>query len=373
MKSKLEKNLFIEEQIFNSGLLPNPNKILNKYGRNYQVLRDILNDAHVWSAVQSRKGGLLSMDFQIIHSENLSNNKLIDRFISSNDNSKLFNDILDAIYFGFSIIEIIWEEADNSILPKQLLTKPQEWFSFDANSNLYFVRGNRKTKINNNKVLLSKSEASFSNPYGTPLLSKIYWPLKFKNAGLKYWVRYMEKFGLPSILGQYRRGAKADEIEKLLDTLTNMNEDSVIVAPEDIEIKINESKSNSSAELYKELISFCNNEISKAILSQNLTTEVNKGSYAASKTHYQIRRELIEADKRLVENSMNNLFKKIIDLNSNNNDYPKFEFMQIDADSESRLQRDRILSQHTNINFNKKYWSKHYGLDEDEFEISQDK
>lgn len=122
--------------------------------------------------------------------------------------------------------------------------------------------------------------------------------------------------------------------------------------------------------MYKELISFCNNEISKAILSQNLTTEVNKGSYAASKTHFQIRRELIEADKRLVENAMNELFKKIVDLNTKTNDYPKFQFKQIDAESESRLQRDKILSQYTNINFNKKYWSKHYALDEDEFDIN---
>lgn len=231
MKNNLDKNLFKDEQIFNSGLLPNPNKILNKYGRNYQVLRDILNDPHVWSAVQSRKGGLLSMDFQIIKSDNIISDNLINSFIKNNDNSKLFNNILDAIYYGFSVIEIIWNIDNGVILPSELLAKPQEWFSYSPNGDLYFIKGNKKTRIDFNKVLICKSEASFSNPYGTPLLSKIYWPLKFKNAGLKYWVRYMEKFGLPSILGQYRRGAKADEIEKLLDTLSNMNEDSVIVAP----------------------------------------------------------------------------------------------------------------------------------------------
>jgi len=371
MNNKLSKNLFKDEMLLSMEFLPNPDKIINRYGKNYEVLRDLQSDPHVWSCIQSRKGGLLSMEYQISRSSNKENQLLIDEFFKNNDINKLIREILDSIYFGYSIIEIIWEDGVKGLLPKSFLSRPQEWFSFSPDGDVYYTRGVNKQKVDNYKILLVNNESGLNNPYGNALLSKVYWSVKFKNSGLKYWVRYMEKYGLPVLLGQYKRGAKGEEIQNLLDSLVEMNEDSVIVTPSDIDIKINESKSNSSIELYSGLIDFCNNEISKALLSQTLTTELKSGSLAASQTHFQIRKELIDADVRLVEHSINELIKKIIDLNSANKEYPEFKYLQNDAESFARLQRDKILSDSTNIMFNKNYWQKHYGLDENEFELER--
>ncbi|MBI5325034.1 MAG: hypothetical protein HZB41_07165 [Ignavibacteriae bacterium] len=44
------------------GLLPNPDKILRNPGKTIESYRQLKNDPHVWSCIQSRKSGLLSLD-----------------------------------------------------------------------------------------------------------------------------------------------------------------------------------------------------------------------------------------------------------------------------------------------------------------------
>jgi phage gp29-like protein len=41
----------------------------------------------------------------------------------------------------------------------------------------------------------------------------------FKNGGLKFWVNFSEKYGMPILMGQYNRGATSEEIEKLAQEL----------------------------------------------------------------------------------------------------------------------------------------------------------
>lgn len=63
------KELLLRE-IYNSiyrytNLLPNPDAILRKTGRGFDVYRQLKNDPHVWSYIQSRKSGVLSLDFEL--------------------------------------------------------------------------------------------------------------------------------------------------------------------------------------------------------------------------------------------------------------------------------------------------------------------
>jgi phage gp29-like protein len=171
-------------------------------------------------------------------------------------------------------------------------------------------------------------------------------------------------------MGQYNRGATSEEIEKLAQELANMTEDSIIVAPEDIDIKLHEATRSSSVSLYKELIRYCNAEISKALLSQTLTTELDMGSYAASQTHFKVRKEVIQADIRLVERTMNEVIKYIMELNFNENISPVFKIKQNDSDNLERVERDVKIAQTGQVKFTKKYWMERYGFKEDDIENS---
>ena len=314
------------------GILPNPDKILSRLGKSIEIYRELKNDPHVWSCIQSRKSGVLSKDFHI--EQNNSSNELYDEILRIFDNldlHKIWRDCLETPLFGFQPLEIIWQfnKITNKYFPTDLIGKPQEWFAFDIDGNLIFKASSNENikKVPDYKFINLTYESTYINPYGESLLAKCYWSVTFKSGGMRFWVNFMEKYGMPIMIGQYTRGATFEESRKLADSLSNIMDDSVIVLPSDINLDIKEAVRNSSVDLYRDLIKQCNAEISKILLSQTLTTELESGSYAAAETHFKVRNDVIENDKKLVEKAMNQLIKYIIDLNFTNKTYPKFVFV----------------------------------------------
>ena len=356
-------------------ILPNPDKILRNTGKTIEVYRELKNDPHVWSCIQSRKSGLLSLEFNI--AQNNSPNaivKEITQIIQDLDLQQIERDILEAPLFGYQPLEIIWELSKGQrkyILPSVIVAKPQEWFFFDNQGSLKFRKSGEPKGVEPPpmKIINVQYEPAFLNPYGQSLLSKCYWPVTFKNGGLRFWVNFTEKYGMPILLGQYTRGASFDESQRLADELARLTEDAVIVAPSDINIQLHEAVRTSSVNLYKELIKHCNSEISKAILSQTLTTELDMGSYAASQTHYKVRREVILSDIRLVESVINKIIKFIVELNFGVYPSPKFNIIMNDSENTQKVDRDLKISQTGTVKFTKSYWMNNYGLKEDEIEM----
>jgi phage gp29-like protein len=312
------------------GLLPNPDKVLSYAGRSYETLRDLMNDPHVWSCVQSRKSGITNCKWEISTNDKIGQD--IKTIFEKIDLSSLISSIFNAILFGFQPIEIIWK-LDNtgelSIVPDRFVPLPQEYFGFSPNGKL-LLKGNSLNEfveLPEGKMICPQYEATLQNPYGTALLSKCYWACTFKNGAFRFWMNFMERYGMPLLIGQYQRYATTQEVEALADSLVNMAENSVIVAPEGIDIKIAEASRTSSVELYYQLVRTCNAEISKALLSQTLTTELDSGSYAASRTHYSIRREVIMSDLQFVQNYLQKVIDLIYKVNSIENIGTKFNFL----------------------------------------------
>jgi phage gp29-like protein len=356
-----------------SGILPNPDSVLKRTGKTIEAYRELKNDAHVWSCIQSRKSGLLSLDFKLIsNGANESVVREIEQMIRALDINKIEREILEAPLFGYQPMEIIWEvhKAERyRFVPVDFVAKPQEWFFFDSQRNLrYRKKGEPKgVPLPEHKIINVTYEANYLNPYGNALLQKCYWPVVFKNGSLKFWVNFTEKFGMPILMGTYGRGGSQEEADKLLESLNALVEDSVIVAPEGVNLELHEAVKTTSSGLYRDLIKFCNAEISKAILSQTLTTELDMGSYAASQTHFKIRKEVILSDIRLVENTMNKLIKEIVDLNFAP-PYPQFSLAMNDSDNMQMVERDTRLAQTGQVKFTKEYWMRTYGFREEDLE-----
>ena len=352
-------------------MLPNPDAILRKTGKTIEAYRELKNDPHVWACIQSRKAGLTSLEY-VIDSGNSSQaiSREIKNIFDDIDVYDLISNILEAPLFGFQPFEIIWKNVSNgrftSIVPQNIIAKPQEWFFYDVAGNLRYKKsGCPQGEIPPPmKIINARYESSYMNPYGQALLSKCYWPTVFKNGGLKLWVKFAEKYGMPMLIGQYSRGATDDEALRLADNLANMSEDSVIVTPSDISINMHEAMRTSSVDLYKELIKYCNSEISKAILSQTLTTEIEMGSYAASNIHFKIRREVIQSDIKLVERTINTVINYIVKLNYNEQHAPMFKVLMNESENTERVDRDAKIASSGAVKFTKDYWIRSYGFKE---------
>lgn len=355
-----------------SSYLPDPDSVLRKQGKDIRVYKDLLCDSHVFACVLSRKSGVLSLEWEIKNGTDKTElTEKLENLLKKLDIYRLINDILDCTMFGFQPIEIIWGKVENLILPIELKAKPPEWFCFDDDNQLKFRTKEHYygEELPPKKFLCPQSNPSYENPYGERTLSRVFWPATFKKGGMKFWVIFTEKYGIPHLVGKHPRGASKEETDNLADLLEDMVQDAVAVIPDDSSVEIQEANKSSSAEIFEKLIDKMNAEISKAILGQTLTTEIGtNGSYAASNTHFAVRQDIIDSDKKLVEKTINQLIQWICDINFANQDVPVFEMYQEEDVDLTLAQRDKIISE-CGVKFTKEYFIKTFGYEDEDFEI----
>ena len=357
--------------------LPDPDPVLRKQGRDIRIYKDLLTDAHVGACADSRKAGVLTMEWKIERGKaNSRRHGFIENVFESLDIHRIVTEILDAPLYGYKPLEILWERRDGLIAPASVVGKPPEWFAFSSENELLFRSRQNSTgePVPERKFLLAQNDPSYENPYGKRILARCFWPVTFKRGGYKFWAMFLEKYGMPLLVGTYPTGTDDDKIAEMLGMLEDMIQDAVAVIPEGAQVDSIDPSSSGSTRAYREFLEFGNSEISKALLGQSLTTEMGKtGSYAASQTHFAVRQEIVDSDKRIVEEVLNELIAFLYDLNFGPNEQrPVFELYEEKAVQQERAERDMILSQ-IGVKFTKDYYTREYDLREEDFELEEKK
>jgi len=354
--------------------LPNPDPVLKKLGKDITVYEELLSDSHVSGCVSSRKAGVKSLEWDIDRGKAKSRQaKIIKQLFEDLDIYQIVSEALDAVLFGYAVLEVVWKKTGSYILPEKIQAKPQHWFVFDTENKLRLRTKDSPIEgepLPEHKFLLIQHNATYQNPYGEPALSKCFWPVTFKRGGMKFWAMFTEKYGMPYLIGKHPRGTSKDETEKLADLLEQMIQDAVAVIPDDSSVEIMEAGGKSaSSQIYRELLEYCDKEISIALLGQNLTTEVKGGSYAAAQAHMEVRKDLIDADKKLIEKTFNTLIKWIYELNFDG-DMPQFTMYEEEDVDKTLAERDEKLGsvlQLSGLKLSKRYFQKAYGLEDEDF------
>ncbi|MFA5161163.1 MAG: DUF935 family protein [Elusimicrobiales bacterium] len=355
--------------------LPNPDVVLKRMGKDITAYADLLADAHVGGCVESRKSGVLSLDWAVNRGKAANPAaELVQDAFSRLDMRRVISELLDAPLFGYNISEIIWDSSSGRALPADVRQKPPEWFCFGEQADLRFksiddpVRGE---PLPPRKFLKTVHNGGWRNPYGFPVLSKVFWPATFKKGGLKFWALFCEKYGMPHIVAKVPRGKVSEESGELLATLEQMVQDAIAVIPDDASVEIQHYDGTGSSEIYERFLNYCKAEISIGLLGQTLTTEVgDKGSYAAAQTHMAVRKDIVDTDKNLVESALNQLAQWIVDLNMPGAEAPKLGlYAQEDVDVQL-AQRDETLTRQ-GVRFKKSYYQREYGLQDADFDIAE--
>lgn len=357
-----------------SSIFPDPDSVLASQGRGISLYRELLHDPHVKACTMSRKSGVVAKPWQIEGEEGLKD--VISAVFAKIDLPRLIQDILNAPLFGYQPIEVVWGFSEGLLAPVRLSAKPQEWFCFDRDSNLRLRTQKSLYEgeiVPERKFLCPKHNPAYTNPYGEKLLSSVFWPVSFKKGGIKFWVSFAEKYGMPWALGKIPRQTLEEEAIRLRDALDSMVQDGVAVFDDACSVELVESGSKAqSTQVYTELVNFMNDEISKAILGQTLTTQLgNTGSYAATAVHQEVRQDILDSDVRLVETTVNQLIEWIVALNYPSFEPPRFSFVKpldIKADLAAR---DKVLRD-SGVVFSKEYFIRTYGFCEADFELSGD-
>lgn len=355
--------------------LPDPDPILRAKGKDISIYRELLIDGHLSGVLEKRKAGLLSMLWEIKGSgNNKAEVEFLTNYFEEIQLHNLTDNILDAVYYGYQPFVIYWDLINGKRIPR-IEDRPQEYFFYDQENNFRIRSRNNPNGILAEELafLVARYKPSYLNPYGNRIAAKVFWPIAFKKGGLKFWVTMTEKYGMPFLIGRQPRGTKKEDQTKLADMLEQMVQDAIAVINDDEKIEIVESPfKDASVNLYKELLEFCNKEISKAVLTVTNTTEIGSvGSFAASKTQREGEQDVNLSDVKLVEQTINKLIQYIHALNFGSGPAPKFILYDEESVDKVLAERDEILSR-TGVKFSKKYIKKSYNLEDDDFDLSLD-
>ncbi|HEX8224506.1 MAG TPA: DUF935 family protein [Allosphingosinicella sp.] len=140
-------------------------------------------------------------------------------------------------------------------------------------------------------------------PYGRGLAEWLYWPTLFKRNGLRFWNTFLDKFAVPTAKGTYRPGTPREDIERLLDALQSIANDTGFVIPEGMAVDLLHVAT--AGVDFDKMPSFMNAAITKIILCQTMTTDSAGAGLGSNQSDVQagVKQELVVADADLLTDS----------------------------------------------------------------------
>ena len=240
------------------------------------LYKDVMIDTHLFAVRRKQKAAILSTPIQ---------------FVRNGEPDERMQDYIDSPWFGRFIEDLIddeWEGVGGSLF--QFFRDKNGWIDYELIPRKHVDPINR-TILRNQTDLIGTSWDEFSDLLyiGNPrqigsLVVPAFWVILKRN-NVADWAELGEIFGRPIREGTYDAWDNAAR-EKLVEDIAKMGGAGVIIHPEGTKINlIQPSSVSSSGDLYEKFSTFCNNEISKAVNGNTLTTEPgDKGTQSPRET-----------------------------------------------------------------------------------------
>lgn len=255
--------------------------------------------------------------------------------------------MLDATFMGYGVGEIDWVSDSDRTYVRQIWNRDQSRFIFNVVDGGYELRLLTSdspfdgVQLPARKFLVHSIGSKTGNPYGEGLAERLFWWVWFKRQELKFWLTFSDKYGSPTLKGTYDNERQRD---RLLEIMGNVAQQAGIALPRGVELDLL-AAATSHTTTYQDLCTYCDGQMTAAILLQNLTTNVQGGSYAAAETHFEVRSELTDADcSALSTGPYNDLATWITEYNFGIDATPPLVYKpRVRTPDEARARRDQIL------------------------------
>ncbi len=281
-------------------------------------------DTHLFAQMQTRKLAVAGLDWEVHSFSEDERDKQIADFVNEQlKNIENFDailiDMLDAIGKGISIMELDWTVEDGyNVIDDIEYVHPKKLIWDSLTDELLVCTGDYPSGVAlpENKFVVHKYKAKSGHASRAGLLRVVSWMYLFKNYDVKDWVSFCEVFGMPLRLGKYDASASEDDKKQLMEAIVSLGTDAAGIVPSSTMIEFIESQKTTSVEIYEKLARYCDEQISKAVLGQTLTSDSGGGSYAQSKTHDEVRHDLTVADaKALAVTIRRDIIRPLVEFN----------------------------------------------------------
>lgn len=144
------------------------------------------------------------------------------------------------------------------------------------------------------------------SPYGLGLAHYCYWPVFFKRNNIKFWLVFLEKFGMPTAIARMPAGKfeKPDERAKVRAALQAMASETGVILPDGTEFEFLNAQ-RSGTQDYDTMREAMDSALAKIIIGQTASTQGTPGRLGNDELQTQVKNDLVKADADLVCGSFN--------------------------------------------------------------------
>lgn len=327
----------------------NPDSLINRKG--YQIIDKMRLDEAVKSAITLKKQAVIAPGWIIEPASDDAKDIEIAEFIEyclekmQGSVSNMLMQLLLALDYGFSINEEIWkifEEGPHKgkVGLKAIKSKKPHYYDFkidpfgNLDKNGIVVNGfyNGSQELPTNKFIIYTYQKEFSNWYGQSDLRPAYRSWWSKDALIKFWNIYLEKFGQPTAWGKHRQGDSTgrSDLQNILNQLqTSTN---IVSTIGDFEIELLEGKRSSTGD-YKEALHYHDRGIARSILIPDRLSEAGEiGAFSQALVHFDVFLWVVKCLRIDLEEICmgEQLIRRLVAFNySDVEELPKFKFKSL--------------------------------------------
>ncbi|MGE0636001.1 MAG: DUF935 family protein [Bacteroidia bacterium] len=286
-----------------------------------QLFKEVELDNHITGLIEhSRKGSLLSEEFQVVGATDGKPDKELTQLFKSAWFYKFIKLALDSEFFGYSVLElsdiIVNERVTINLIPREHIVPDLGLFLKRTNDNdgLYYRDIDTVIEI--------------GDPENLGLLNKAaQWFIYKKNAAMA-WSEFCEIFGMPIRVGKTNSNNQED-INRMEKYLREMGSAAFAIFQEGEEIEVKETTRGDAHNVYNQFIERGNSEMSKLFVGNTMTNDVGaSGSRAQAQVHENTGNNVLESDKRFITSVVNDLLFPVLakygwKLNGKKFEYPE--------------------------------------------------
>lgn len=344
--------------------------VLLKAGIPRTGLRPLLYDDEICQCLEQRFDALMTRGFSLTCKDDAVAVEKVTKELN-----RVYRDLaqglFNALNFGYSVVEIVYRPSNEKRTEDDLDTGlakavevPFEWFDFLH--NVLHARYPKLEPADPRKFFYAVRQPTFRNPRGEPLLSRLYWVWYFRTHGWQFWMKALERCGVPFLVGKTVAADKQAAAQSLFAAVQN----AVLAIGPDDEVKALEMGKN--PEIFKAFDEATISRIQKMILGQPSTSGSKSGEgMKQGEVHERTLERKVSNDAEMITAPIQNVVDCICFLNG----LPQCIFtvnppLYVNA---AQATRDVSLKQAGIIvEFSPQYLQRSYGLREGEF-IAGDK
>lgn len=286
--------------------------ILARIGGDLTVFERVLQDTEVQSVLAQRRLALVSKSWVVEPASEAPIDVQAADWMREQLEALNWDDITDkmhyGVYYGFSIAELLYARDGSRVMVTDIKVKERRRFRFGQKGELRLLT---RTDPARGEIMPPAKFWTFAtggdnhdNPYGIGLAHWLYWPTYFKNNGIKFWMIFLDKFAMPTALGQHDFGDDQNKIKKLVAALEAIHTDSGVAVPNGVEIELLEAARSGTSD-YNTLVGYMDKAIQKVTIGQVASSEGTPGKLGNEELQSQVREDIIKADADLLCESWN--------------------------------------------------------------------